>query len=137
MDAEIIPPPRKSQTPERADQSKHCQYHINHGHHTEESIALKDQIKYLVQARHLKRFVIDGGIPRRGRSPEQREKGYASRREERFDRRHERRDRRVERREKINCQSPQRRRSRERSLGRPVRDFINTISRSFVGGGTI
>ena len=31
--------------------------------------------------------------------------------------------------------SHQRRRSRERSLGRPVRGFINTTSEGFAGGG--
>jgi len=35
MAAEIIPPSRKAKTPERADHSKHCQYHKNHGHHIE------------------------------------------------------------------------------------------------------
>jgi len=80
MAVEIIPPSRKTRTSEQADQSKHCQYNRNHGHHTEECIALKDQIEELVQVGQLKRFVRDGGILRRGRSPNQREMRYASRR---------------------------------------------------------
>jgi len=75
MATKIIPPPRKAQTLKQGDQSKHCQYHRNHFHHTEECIALKDQIEELVQVGQLKRFVRDGGIPRRGRSQEQRERG--------------------------------------------------------------
>ena len=47
MATEVIPPPRKARTPDRADHNKHCQYHKNHGHHTEECIALKDRIEEL------------------------------------------------------------------------------------------
>jgi len=48
MAVEIIPPPRKVRSLERADQSKHYQYHKNHGHHTEECVALKDRIEELI-----------------------------------------------------------------------------------------
>ena len=72
------------------------------------------------------------------------ERGYASRREECFVRRDERIkgrveriERRVERREERNCQSPQRRRSYEWSLGKLVRGFINTICGGFTRGGMI
>ena len=57
MAAEIIPPPRKARTPERANHTKHCEYHKNHGHHTEECVGLKDRIEELIQAGQLKRFV--------------------------------------------------------------------------------
>jgi len=50
MATKIIPPPRKAKLLERAYQSKHCQYHKNHDHHTEECVALKDQIEELIQA---------------------------------------------------------------------------------------
>jgi len=131
MATEIIPTPRKARTRERADKSKHRQYHRNSSHHIEECITLKEQIEKLVQVGQLKRFVRDWGVAKRGRSPEHREKRYGNKREERFRRRDERR---VERIEERNNQSPQSRRSRERSLGRPVRGFINTIYRGFAGG---
>jgi len=144
MVTEIIPPPRKTKTPERADQSKHDQYHKNHGHHTKEYVALKDRIEELIQAGQLKCFVKDGGMRmRQSLEQEQRGRKYVERREERPERRdirkiernEERRERRVERRNERSYHSPQRmRKSRERSLGRPVRGFINTISRGFSGG---
>jgi len=64
----IIPTPRKARTPERADQSKHCQYRKNHSHYTEDCIALKYRIEELIQVGHLKRFVRDGAMRSR-RSP--------------------------------------------------------------------
>ena len=106
--------------PERVDQSKHFQYHKNHGHHTEECVALKDQIEELVQVGQLRCFVRDGVIRNR-QSPELRGRGYVDKREVRFERRdnrrverrEERREGRVERRDKRSYNSPQRRRSRE------------------------
>jgi len=99
MATELIPPPRKARTPYLVDKSKHCQYHKNHGHHTEECVALKDQIEELVEAGQLRRFVRDGGI-RIKQSTEPRGRGSVSRREEKFERREakrvERRDERIE-----------------------------------------
>jgi len=123
MAAEIIPPPRKEKTPERADHNKHCQYHKNHGHQTEECVALKDRIEELIQAGQLKRFIKDGRMMMR-QSPEQELRGreYVEMREERPERRdnkkiernNERREGRVERRNERSYHSPQRRRrSRE------------------------
>ena len=51
MATEVIPPPRKARTPDRANQSKSCQYHKNHSRHTKECAALKDRIEELIQAR--------------------------------------------------------------------------------------
>ena len=62
MAEEIIPPPRKARTPERADHSKQCEYHKNHGHHTEECIGLKDRIEELIQLGQLRRFVKSGNL---------------------------------------------------------------------------
>jgi len=45
MATKIIPPPT-----EHEYYKKHCQYHKNHDHHTEECVALKDQIEELIQA---------------------------------------------------------------------------------------
>ena len=40
----------------------------------------------------------------------------------------------MDRRDERSYLDPQQRKSRERSLGRPVRGFINTISRGFAKG---
>jgi len=48
LSAELIVAPRKSSSPPRADRTKHCRYHRNHGHNTEECIALKDRIEELI-----------------------------------------------------------------------------------------
>ncbi len=84
MAAEIIPPPRKARTPERADHTKHCEYHKNHGHHTEECVGLKDRIEELIQGGQLKRFV-QGGNVRLRLSPERRLRGLRQEREGRKD----------------------------------------------------
>jgi len=69
MAAEIIPPPRKTRTPERTDHNKHCEYHKNRGHHTKECIGLKDRIEELIQVGQLTRFVKSGNVRMR-QSPE-------------------------------------------------------------------
>jgi len=40
LQADLIPPPRKTTTPPNADMTKYCRYHRNHGHTTEECKAL-------------------------------------------------------------------------------------------------
>jgi len=139
MTAEIIPPPRKARTPEKVDHTKHCEYHKNHGHHTEECIGLKDRIEELIQAGQLKRFVR-GGNTRMRLSPERGLRGgeIGERRVERFERRENKRvekrdDRRGGRPNRVYQNTQSVRRSREQSLGRPVRGFINTISGGFSG----
>ena len=44
LSADLLPTPRKAATPRNADTSKHCCYHQNYGHTTEECLALKDKI---------------------------------------------------------------------------------------------
>nr|KYP47294.1 hypothetical protein KK1_031088 [Cajanus cajan] len=50
-----LPPP--GHTPNNADKSKHCRYHRNHGHTTEECRTLWDRIEELIQAGHLGQYV--------------------------------------------------------------------------------
>ena len=143
MVAEIIPPPRKARTPERADHSKHCEYHKNHGHHTEECIELKDKIEELIQTGQLRHFVRGGNErmkqspkrePRSGELGERRSERFKRKDNRRVERRDERRGGRPEARNERGYQNKQSvRRSRERSLGRPVRDFINTMLGGFSG----
>nr|KYP54008.1 hypothetical protein KK1_000174 [Cajanus cajan] len=50
-----LPPP--GHTPNSADKSKHCRYHRNHGHTTEECRPLRDRIEELIQAGHPGQYV--------------------------------------------------------------------------------
>lgn len=53
-----------SPTPKGADERKHCQYHQNLGHTTEDCITLRDKLESLVQEGHLRQFVQRGGTSR-------------------------------------------------------------------------
>jgi len=143
MATKIIPLPRKAKTPERANHNKHYEYHKNHGHHTKKCIGLKDRIEELIQVGKLRRFVRSGNMRMRQSSEKElRSREVGERRVERFERKD---NRRLERRNEIRGGRPEgrnergyqntqsTRRSRERSLGRPVRGFINTILRGFSG----
>jgi len=57
LQADLIPPPRKTTTPPNADMTKYSRYHRNHGHTTEECKALQDKIEELVRAGHSRRFI--------------------------------------------------------------------------------
>ncbi|XP_027922692.1 uncharacterized protein LOC114180581 [Vigna unguiculata] len=74
LNTDIITAPRRAPTPPNADTTKHCRYHRNYGHTTEECFTLKDKIEELIQAGHLRRFVKreGGGFSSRG----EREKCY-------------------------------------------------------------
>jgi len=65
---------KKTTTPRNEDMSKHCRYHHNYGHHTEECVALKDKVEELIQTSHLGRFVQcpTQTSRRRERTPENR-----------------------------------------------------------------
>ncbi|XP_020204068.1 uncharacterized protein LOC109789509 [Cajanus cajan] len=51
--ADLISLPPPAHNPVNADKSKHCRYHRNYGHSTEECWSLKDRIEELIQAGHL------------------------------------------------------------------------------------
>jgi len=57
LQADLIPPPRKTTTSPNADMTKYCRYHRNHGHTTDECKALQDKIEELVCASHFRRFI--------------------------------------------------------------------------------
>jgi len=57
LQADLIPPPRKTTTPPNADMTKYCRYHRNHGHTIEECKALQDKIEELVRAGHFRCFI--------------------------------------------------------------------------------
>jgi len=57
LQADLIPPPRKTTTPPNADMTKYCRYHRNHGHTTEDCKTLQDKIEELVCAGHFRHFI--------------------------------------------------------------------------------
>ncbi|XP_014490333.1 uncharacterized protein LOC106753058 [Vigna radiata var. radiata] len=48
LNAELIPPPKRCPTPHGADLNKHCLYHKNMGHSTEECVTFRDKIEELI-----------------------------------------------------------------------------------------
>ena len=76
LHTELIPLPRKIPIPNNADHNKHCRYHKNFDHNTEDCAGLRDKIKELIQAGHLKQYVQrnegrrfdsrDGGMEKSG-----------------------------------------------------------------------
>ncbi|XP_052724059.1 uncharacterized protein LOC128193907 [Vigna angularis] len=104
---------RPSRSSPKEDGTKHCTYHLNIGHNTEDRTVLKDKVEELIRAGHLRKFVKE---ERKARSPPRRA------RVERSDRREDRR--------------PDRRRSRSRSHDRSLRGTINTISGGFASGSS-
>jgi len=129
--ADSLPAARKKPPPPDADGSKHCQYHRTIGHTTEECHTLRDKIEELIRQGHLKKYIRQYRPPRspvRNRSPVRRVP--PARWEKRREPEPERRKRGSSRTHK----SP--RRSRSRSHDKPLRGYINTISRGFVGGSS-
>jgi len=70
LNADLIATPQRVPTPPNADTTKHCRYHQNYGHTTEDCFTLKDKIEELIQAGRLRRFV------------KREEKGFSSREEQ-------------------------------------------------------
>ncbi|XP_017411762.1 uncharacterized protein LOC108323711 [Vigna angularis] len=72
LSAYLIPEQEKRPTPKDADGSKHCAYHKNMGHTTEECVTLKDKIEELIRAGKLKKYVRDERPPHPTERPVQR-----------------------------------------------------------------
>ncbi|XP_014491061.1 uncharacterized protein LOC106753722 [Vigna radiata var. radiata] len=103
----------RSPTPRGADESKHCRYHQNMGHSTEDCVALRDKLESLVQAGHLREFVRRENPNPRGATGRHRGQLPVGQRP----------------------QPTTERTEGEGSGGRPLRGVINTISGGFAGGG--
>ena len=126
LNTDLITAPRRVPTPPNANTTKHCWYHRNYGHTTEDCFTLKDKIEELIQAGHLRRFVKrEGGRfsfrgereKRYGEQP-RRTSGYREREGEGTRRRAEpKKDDKRDKRE------------------RPLRGVINYILGGFAGGG--
>ena len=69
LQADLIPPPRKTTTPPNADMTKYCRYHRNHGHTIEDCKAFQDKIEELVHVGHFRRFIRKDGHSSRARHP--------------------------------------------------------------------
>jgi len=127
LQADLIPPPRKTTTPPNADMTKYYSYYHNHGHTTEECKALLDKIEELVRARHFRRFIRrdDHSSSSQSRQPPQ-----SDHRRPPHDSRHDKR--------------PAHPTNQEHELARtgitladpPLRGTINTIFGGFASGGS-
>ncbi|XP_020206212.1 uncharacterized protein LOC109791335 [Cajanus cajan] len=117
--SEVLAVPKRASTPPRADTTKYCRYHRNHGYSIDECSALKDKIEDLIKQGQLQGFVDRPNRPRntdrsrRHDQPEQRRTEARSYRE---------RSRSRDRREEEPSAQPRR--------------VINTITGGFAGGGS-
>ena len=125
LNTDLITAPRRAPTPPNANTTKHCRYHQNYGHTTEECFTLKDKIEELIQVGHLRRFVKreGGGFSSRG----EREKCYEQPRRTSGYREREGEGTRK-------GAEPKKDYERDRRE-RPLRGIINYILGGFVGGG--
>jgi len=125
LQADLIPPPRKTTTPPNVDMSKYCRYHHNHGHTTKDCKALQDKIEELVRAGHFRRFIYRDDHPSRSRHPPR-----SDHRRLPHDSRHDRRPTQPAN------QDPQPARTDITPTDPPLRGTINTISCGFASGGS-
>ncbi|XP_014521801.1 uncharacterized protein LOC106778353 [Vigna radiata var. radiata] len=140
--------PQKRPTPPGAENSKHCLYHQNMGHDTEDCTTLKDRIEELIQVGHLKQYIRayrHETSPARHPCPWERsprnlsqDRRTANERTTRWNDRPHYQQGQVGRTGSPERRNRDRSRSRSRSRasgsGRPLRGVINTISGGFAGG---
>jgi len=69
LQADLIPPPRKTTTPPNADMTKYYRYHRNHGNTTEDCKALQDEIEELIYVGHFRCFIRRDDHPSRSCHP--------------------------------------------------------------------
>ena len=127
LQADLIPPQRKTTTPPNADMTKYCRYHRNHGHTTEECKALQDKIEELVRAGHFCRFIRrdDHSSSSRSRQPPR-----SDHRRPPHESRHDRHP------VQPTSQEPESARTDITPADPPLRGTINTISGGFASGGS-
>ncbi|XP_014497027.1 uncharacterized protein LOC106758609 [Vigna radiata var. radiata] len=141
LSTQVMRTPQKRPTPPGADSSKHCLYHENMGHDTEDCLTLKDRIEELIQAGHLKQYVRgyqNETAPAGRPAPRERSPRPLSGRRHRDDRPRHPRGHVEQRRSAEGQRERSRSRSRSRTGGNtgPLQGIINTIFGGFAGGGT-
>ncbi|XP_014523893.1 uncharacterized protein LOC106780154 [Vigna radiata var. radiata] len=132
LSTHILQDPQKRPTPSGVDSSKHCLYHQNMGHDTEECMTLRDKIEELIRAGRLKNYVKEYRPERslvRRKSPRGSPRRSSSRYERRINRRYDNRS-------GDNKRTRHRSQSRDEGGSRPLRGMINTISGGFASGGS-
>ncbi|XP_020211783.1 uncharacterized protein LOC109796527 [Cajanus cajan] len=141
--ADLISLPPSAHNPVNADKSKHCRYHRNHGHTTNECWSLKDQIEELIQAGQLGQYIQRGQTSRggfrgrgrgRGRFPgryQGRYQNYQGRSEQSH---FHQTNTREESKPSTNSADPQH--MDKSSEGNNIRGVIHTIPGGFAGGGS-
>ncbi|XP_020240412.1 uncharacterized protein LOC109819191 [Cajanus cajan] len=117
-----LPPP--GHTPNSADKSKHCRYHRNYGHTTDECRTLRDRIEELIQAGHLGHYVQRQPGPRAGSGGRGRGRGRGS--GPRTD---------LPTRSQQNANGAVQAEIIQETEAAPLRGIINTIAGGFTGGG--
>ena len=125
LQADLIPPPRKTTTPPNADMTKYCRYHRNHSHTTEDCKALQEKIEKRVRAGHFRCFIRRDDQPSRSHHPP-----LSDHRHPPHDSRHDRRPAQPAN------QDPQPARTDITPADPPLRGTINTISGDFASGGS-
>jgi len=120
LQADLIPPPRKTTTPPNVNMTKYCRYHRNYGHTTEDCKAFQDKIEELVCAGHFCCYIRRDDHSSRSRHPPR-----SDHRRPPHDSRHDRRPPQPANQEPAPT-SP---------LPTPLRGTINTISGGFASGG--
>ncbi|XP_020235004.1 uncharacterized protein LOC109814899 [Cajanus cajan] len=112
-------------SPNNTDRTKHCRYHRNHGHTTEECRTLRDRIEELVQAGHLGQYIQRQQGHRGGYNGQGRGRGCGV--GTRIDQ--------PSRSQQNTGGAMQAEVSQEIGLA-PLRGVINTIAGGFAGGGS-
>ncbi|XP_020238619.1 uncharacterized protein LOC109817702 [Cajanus cajan] len=117
--SEVLAVTKRASSPPRADTTKSCRYHHNHGHSTDECSALKDKIEDLIKQGQLQGFVDRPNSSK-----------YSDR-----SRRHDQLEQRRTEARSYRERSRSRDRRKEEPSAQPRR-VINTIAGGFVGGGS-
>jgi len=125
LQADLIPPPRKTTTPPNAYMTKYCRYHRNHDHTTKECKALQDKIEELVRVGHFRRFIRKDDHPPQSDHPPRSDHRRPPR-----DSRHDKRPSQPTNRD------PQPTPSYITPTDPPLHGTINTISSGFASGGS-
>ncbi|XP_014523756.1 uncharacterized protein LOC106780034 [Vigna radiata var. radiata] len=138
LSTQILPAPAKRPTPPGADLSKHCLYHQNSGHDTEDCVTLKDKIEELIHMGRLQQYVKREDVRRQEELPRS-EHPYTRFKSPPWERRKEGRSHRDYDRPPRDEGRLTAQRDRSRSRGNeqrgPLRGMINTIFGGFAGGG--